>query len=202
MKPLLLSLFTKPDQAWIDIRHSEERHPLHYLVHLVLLALIPAISLYLGSSLVGWSLAGEERVRLDQGSALQLAVLLYLYTLVGVLVMGGCLRWMAGRFNDHPNLNQCIAFMAYTAMPYFLAGLAALYPTRWLAIIVLAAASAYATYLLYAGLPTFLRMKRTDAFFYSSCMWGIGLLVLVTFLVSAILFWNLHLMPEYQRMNS
>ncbi|MBM7060700.1 DUF1282 family protein [Pseudomonas sp. UL073] len=200
MKPLLLTLFTKPDRAWHDIRHTEEQHHLHYLGHLLLFALIPAISLYIGSTLVGWSLAGDETVKLGSASALQLSVLLYAYTLLGVALMGGFLRYLTSRLEARPSLNECIAFMAYTAMPYFVAGLAALYPMRWLAVVVLGAASAYATYLLFIGLPTFLRQRQSESYFYFGATWGVGMLLLVTFLVSAILVWNFYLMPDYQRL--
>ncbi|HEX8592012.1 MAG TPA: Yip1 family protein [Pseudomonas sp.] len=194
-----IKLFTHPEHAWRDIRQDEEQHPRQYLVHLLLLALIPAISLYIGTTQVGWSLAEGEQVRLSAGSALQLCVLLYTTILIGTIVMGAFIRWMSRTFEARPTLNQCIGFAAYTATPFFIAGLAGLYPSRWLAIFVLGLAGLYSTYLLFVGITTFMRLNEGQGFLYAAAAWGVGLLVLVTTLVEMILIWYNHLNPEYLR---
>ncbi|ROL64900.1 Yip1 family protein [Pseudomonas vranovensis] len=199
MSTHLVQLFTHPADAWMEIRQEEELHPRHYLPHLLLMALIPALCLFIGTTSIGWSLAGTERVRLSVASAAELGVLLYACCVLGVMIMGGFIRWMSRTFDARPSLNQCIGFAAYTATPYFVAGVAGLYPGRWLALIVLGAASAYATFLLYVGLPTFLRLRKEDGLLYSTSVWAVGLLVLVTILVSMILFWFNVLSPEYLR---
>ncbi|MCP6693764.1 Yip1 family protein [Pseudomonas donghuensis] len=199
MSTHLVQLFTHPDDAWMEIRQEEELHPRHYLPHLLLMALIPALCLFIGTTSIGWSLAGTERVRLSVTSAAELGVLLYATSVLGLIIMGGVIRWMSRTFDARPTLNQCIGFAAYTATPYFVAGVAGLYPGRWLALIVLAVASAYATFLLYIGLPTFLRLRKEDGLLYSTSVWAVGLLVLVTILVSMILFWFNVLNPEYLR---
>lgn len=132
-------------------------------------------------------------------SAAQLAGLLYATTVVGVMLMGVMIRWMSRGFDAQPSLNQCIGFAAYCATPWFIAGVVGLVPMRWLAVVALLAASAYATVLLYGGLQTFLRLRKEQAMLLATCVWGVGLLVLVTILVSMILFWFNGLMPEYVR---
>ena len=199
MSAPIVKLFTQPNFAWTDIRKEEEAHPRHYLAHLILLAVIPAICLYIGTTYVGWSLAENETVHLSHRSALQLCVLLYLCTLAGVAIMGGFIRWMSRTFDARPTLNQCIGFAAYTATPFFLAGIAGLYPSRWLAILVLAAAAAYSTFLLFVGLPTFMHERKEQGVLNAACVWGVGLLVLVTIMVSMILLWFNVLTPEYLR---
>ncbi|MBM3104387.1 MULTISPECIES: Yip1 family protein [Pseudomonas] len=199
MSSHLVQLFTHPDDAWMQIRQEEEQHPRHYLPHLLLMALIPALCLFIGTTSVGWSLVDTERVRLSVASAAELGVLLYAVSVLGVALMGVFIRWMSRTFDARPSLNQCIGFAAYTATPYFVAGVAGLYPGRWLALIVLLTASAYATFLLYVGLPTFLRLRKEAGLLYSTSVWAVGLLVLVTILVSMILFWFNVLGPEYLR---
>jgi hypothetical protein len=199
MSAPIVKLFTQPNFAWTDIRKEEEAHPRHYLAHLILLALIPAVCLFIGTTYVGWSLAENEIVRLSSRSALHLCVLLYLCTLVGVALMGLFIRWMSRSFDARPTVNQCIGFAAYTVTPFFLAGIAGLYPSRWLAILVLAAASAYSTFLLFVGLPTFMHERKEQGVLNSVCVWGVGLLVLVTILVGMILMWFNVLTPEYLR---
>lgn len=199
MNSPLFKLFTHPADAWLEIRRAEEDHPQQYLPRLLALALIPAVCLFVGTTTFGWSLAAEERVRLSWGSAAQLAGLLYATTVIGVMLMGVVIRWMSRGFDAQPSLNQCIGFAAYCATPWFFAGIVGLVPMRWLAFAALMAASAYATVLLYGGLQMFLRLKKEQAMLFATCIWGVGLLLLVTILVAMILFWFNGLMPEYVR---
>lgn len=195
----LYTLLTRPDRAWTAIRQDEERNSANYLPYLLLFSLLPAVCLFIGTHWVGWSLVEQERVRLDLVSALQLSVLLYLTILIGVVIMGYFLRYMSRTFEARPTFNQCIGFIAYTCTPFFLAGIAALYPMRWLAVVVLLLACAHAGYLLYVGLPRFMRIDHQQGFLYASSIVGVALLVLVTILVSMILFWSYTLEPDYQR---
>jgi hypothetical protein len=199
MTPEFISLFSKPDRAWTAIRQQEDAHSLHYLKHLLLLALIPSVCLFIGVTFVGWSLVDDERVRLSPGSALQLCVALYLTIVLGTLIMGGFVRWMARAFEVRPNLNQCIGFIAYVITPFLLAGISGLYPNRWLAALVLLFAGLYSTYLLFTGLPVFMRQRSSQSFLYAASIWGVALLVLVTILVNMILLWTMHLEPTYER---
>jgi hypothetical protein len=199
MSAPIVKLFTQPNYVWTDIRKEEEAHPCHYLAHLLLLAMIPAVCLFVGTTYVGWSLVENELVKLSTASALQLCVLLYVTIVVGVALMGLFIRWMSRTFDARPTVNQCIGFAAYTVTPYFLAGIAGLYPSRWLAIVVLGAASIYSTFLLFVGLPTFMHERKEQGLLNAACVWGVGLLVLVTLLVSMILLWFSVLTPEYLR---
>lgn len=199
MTPEFISIFTRPDRAWDRIREKEDAHSLHYLMHLLLLSLIPAVCLYIGVTYVGWSLVDEERVRLDAGSALQLCLLLYVTIVLGTVIMGMFVRWMARAFEVQPSLNQCIGFVAYVITPFLLAGLTGLYPNRWFAAIVLLIAGIYSTYLLFTGLPTFMRQRSSQGFLYAASIWGVALLTLVTIMITMILFWHLALEPTYER---
>ena len=199
MTPEFVSLFTKPDRAWTAIRQREDENSLHYLKHLLVLALIPSVCLFIGFTFVGWSLVGEERVRLSPGSALQLCLGLYVTIVLGTVLMGAFVRWMSRTFEVRPNLNQCIGFIAYVITPFLLAGIIGLYPNRWLAAIVLFAAGVYSTFLLFTGLPVFMRQRSSQSFLYAASIWGVALLVMVTILVNMILLWTLHLEPTYER---
>jgi hypothetical protein len=194
-----LALFSSPERAWHDITRRQEEHPAQYLGHLLLFSLVPAVCLFIGTRLTGWTLADGERVQLDNMAAFQLCALLYLTILLGTVLMGGCIRGIAYTFERRPNLHQCIGFTAYLITPFLLAGLTGLYPSRPLAVVSLGVASLYATLLLYVGFPIYMHTRQSKGFFFASAIWGIGLLVLVTILVSMILFWHLELQPDYLR---
>ncbi|WP_312226519.1 Yip1 family protein [Stutzerimonas nitrititolerans] len=199
MTPDFISLFTRPDRAWTSIRQKEDANSLHYLMHLLLLALIPSICLFIGITYVGWSLVDEERVRLAADSAFQLCLFLYITMVLGTVIMGLFVHWMARSFDVRPSLNLCIGFIAYTITPFFVAGIAGLYPNRWFAAIVILLAGLYSTYLLFTGLPAFMRQRSSQSFLYASSIWGVALLVIVTVLVSMILFWSFFMEPTYTR---
>ena len=193
------SLLTRPERAWVDIGHEESGKGFSYLPYLLLFALLPAACLFVGTRFVGWSLVEDEHVRLDSFSALQLSLLLYLTIIIGAFVMGAFLRWLSRTFEAQPSYNQCVGFITYLCTPFFLAGLGALYPTRWVALSVLLLAAAHASYLLYVGLPKFMHIGYRQAFLYAVSTWGVGLLVLVNLLVGMILLWLLALNPTYPR---
>jgi len=199
MTPDFISLFTRPDRAWTSIRQKEGANSLHYLMHLLLLALIPSVCLFIGITYVGWSLVDEERVRLAADSAFQLCLFLYITMVLGTVIMGLFVHWMARSFDVRPSLNLCIGFIAYTITPFFVAGIAGLYPNRWFAAIVILLAGLYSTYLLFTGLPAFMRQRSSQSFLYASSIWGVALLVIVTVLVSMILFWSFFMEPTYTR---
>ncbi|WP_434458023.1 YIP1 family protein [Stutzerimonas urumqiensis] len=192
-------LFAHPGQEWNEIRGEEETVSHMYLTHVLLLAAIPALSAYIGTTQLGWSIGGGTPVKLTEGSAAQLTFMSYLAMLAGVAVMGGFIHWMARTYDANPTLTQCIVFAAYTATPLFIGGLAALYPHLWLGMIVGTAAVCYTTYLLYVGLPTFMNIPSDEGFLFSSSVLAVGLVVLVAIIALSVIMWGMGMGPVYVR---
>ncbi len=192
-------LFAHPNQEWKEIT-GEEREVGHlHLGEVMVLAAIPAISAFIGTTQVGWSIAGGEAVKLTEGSALQLTLLSYLAMLAGVAVMGGFIHWMSRTYDASPTLVQCIIFAAYTATPLFVGGLAALYPHIGLGMLVGTAAICYTAYLLYVGLPTFMNIPSDEGFLFSSSVLAVGLVVLVAIIALSVIMWGMGVGPIYVR---
>lgn len=192
-------LFTHPDQEWQDIRGEEESISHMYLTHILILAAIPAISAYIGTTQVGWVIGKGDPVLLTPSSALQMTVLSYLAMLVGVAVMGAFIHWMARTYDASPSLTECIVFAAYTATPLFIGGLAALYPHLWLGMVIGTAAICYTVYLLYVGIPTFMNIPQDEGFLFSSSVLAVGLVVLVAMIAASVIFWGMGVGPVYIR---
>ena len=192
-------LFAHPSQEWQEIT-GEEREVGHlHLGEVLVLAAIPAVSAFIGTTQVGWSIGAGEAVKLTESSALQLTLLSYLAMLGGVAVMGGFIHWMSRTYDASPTLVQCIVFAAYTATPLFVGGLAALYPHIWLGMLVGTAAICYTTYLLYVGLPTFMNIHADEGFLFSSSVLAVGLVVLVAILALSVIMWGMGVGPIYVR---
>ncbi len=195
----VLGLFTHPDQEWKDIKGEERTIGPMYLLHVLVLAAIPVVSAYIGTTQVGWSIGTLDAVRLTQASALYMTALSYIAMLAGVVVMGAFIHWMARTYDSSPTFTDCVIFAAYTATPLFIAGLCALYPNLWLAMTVGTAAIAYTTYLLYQGIPIFMDIPAEEGFLFSSSILAVGLVVLVGMIATAVIFWGMGIGPIYLR---
>lgn len=192
-------LFAHPGQEWQEITGEERNVGNLHLGEVMVLAAIPAISAFIGTTQVGWSIGGGEAVKLTESSAIQLTFLSYLAMLAGVAVMGGFIHWMSRTYDANPTLVQCVVFAAYTATPLFIGGLAALYPHIWLGMIVGTAAICYTTYLLYVGLPTFMNIPSDEGFLFSSSVLAVGLVVLVAIIALSVIMWGMGVGPIYVR---
>ncbi|AMO74984.1 MULTISPECIES: Yip1 family protein [Pseudomonas] len=190
-------LFTHPDQEWQEIRGEEESISHMYLTHVLILAAIPVICAYIGTTQVGWVLGSAGPVKLTPASAIQLTVLTYVAMLAGVAVMGAFIHWMARTYDATPSMTQCIVFAAYTATPLFIGGVAALYPHLWLGMVIGTAAICYTVYLLYVGIPTFMNIPKDEGFLFSSSVLAVGLVVLVAMIALSVILWGSGVGPEY-----
>ncbi|MBB2495132.1 Yip1 family protein [Aquipseudomonas ullengensis] len=190
-------LFTHPDQEWQEIRGEEESISHMYLTHVLILAAIPALCAFFGTTEVGWRIGDGEAVKLTASSALQMTIMSYLAMLAGIAVMGAFIHWMARTYDSSPTLTQCVVFAAYTATPLFIGGLSALYPSLWLAMFVGTAAICYTVYLLYAGIPTFMNIPQDEGFMFSSSILAVGLVVLVAMIATSVILWGMGVGPVY-----
>ncbi len=190
-------LFTHPDEEWQEIRGEEESISHMYLTHVLILAAIPVICAYFGTTRVGWAIGDGAPVMLTEASALQMTILSYIAMLGGVAVMGAFVHWMARTYDANPSMAQSVVFAAYCATPLFVAGVAALYPSLWLAMIVGTAAICYTVYLLYIGIPTFMNIPKDEGFLFSSSVLAVGLVVLVAMIAASVILWGFGVGPVY-----
>lgn len=193
----VVGLFTHPDQEWRQIRGEDESIRHLYLTHTLLLAAIPAVAAFIGTTQVGWVIGNRAPVVLTQHAAAWMALMSYAAMLGGVAVMGGFIHWMARTYDKTPNMARSVAFATHTATPLFIGGVAALYPHLWLGMLVGLAAVAYTVYLLYVGLPTFMNLGEDEGFLFSSSVLAVGLIVLVAIIALSVIIWGLGVGPVY-----
>ena len=191
-------LIVHPDEEWNLIREQPPGILRLYLGQIIWLAALPAICTYIGTTQTGWSLPGSDHVvRLTENSAAAMAAMSWLAMLVGIAVMGGFVQWMGQTFGSRPTLEQSIAFSCYTAGPLFLIGVSGLYPSIWLAIVAGTVGASASAWLLYTGLPTFMKIPKEQGFIYASSVLCIGLVVLVSIMITTVIFWGMGVGPEY-----
>ncbi|SQA82780.1 Inner membrane protein yohC [Citrobacter freundii] len=155
-------LFSHPDREMHVINSENESVSHHYTHHVLLMAAIPVVCAFIGTTQIGWNFGDGNILKLSLLTGFAMAILFYGVMLAGVAVMGRVIWWMARNYPQRPSLAHCMVFAGYVATPLFLSGLVALYPLVWLCALVGTIALFYTGYLLYLGIPTFLNITREE----------------------------------------
>ena len=193
----ILGLFTDPTRQWERIRDQHLAGAGSPVVHVLLLALVPAISGYYGTTQVGWRIGVGDPIRITGDSATSIAIIYYLALLVGVFSVGWVIHLLGKAYEVEKPLPLCIALAAYTATPLFLIGIMQVYPVLWLNLLIGLPALAYTVYLLYSGLPIVMQIPAERGFLYSSAVLAVGLVALVALLAMTALLWGMGLQPVF-----
>lgn len=184
-------LLSHPGREWRSIHREGETITHLYAHHVLLMALIPVISAFIGTTQIGWRITTEEVAKVDLATGAVLGVTFYVLMLFAVGIMGNVIHWMSDRFPSRPGRERCIIFAGYVATPMFIAGIALLYPAVWLLAIVGVIGLGYSSYLLYVGYPAFLRIPFKEGLAISGGTLAIGLLVLELLLGLTVALWGL-----------
>ncbi len=192
-----LGLITHPILEWKSIRLESEKSDQSPFGHVVILALIPAVASYIGSTITGWQIAGGDPVRLTPTSAMILCVLFYIAMNCGVFIMGKFIDFFAGTYGVTDGKSRGYTLAAYAASPLFIAGVAAVYPSIWVVLLVGIAAMGYAVVLLYQGLPIVMGIPEERGFMFSSAVMTVGLVMLVSLFAATVIIWSVGFSPVY-----
>lgn len=179
-----------PKHEWKDIR-KEHYSTMHcFMAQISILAAIPALSFFIGTTQVGWSIAGGDFVKLATGSALMAAIAFYVAMWVAVGFIAYTIHWMEKTYGGNVTMDECMVLTTFTATPLFLAGIVGLYPVLWLNVMVGLVALGFTIYLLYTGVPEIMQIPEDRAFFFSSSILTVGLCVLVGLLATTVILWS------------
>lgn len=182
-------LLTHPDREMHDITKENESISDHFGHHVLLLAAIPVVCTFIGTTLFGWDL-GSGPIVLDHVTAFLLGVLFYGAILGAVAIMGAVIHWLARDYPQRPSLQRCIVFAGYIATPMFLSGIIALYPLVWLCILVAAMGYLYSGYLLFLAVPCFLNIGKEEGLRVSGSIFAIGVLVTEFWIGVSVVIWG------------
>jgi Yip1 domain len=183
-------LLTHPSQELQQIKREGESVPHLYVHHVLLMAAVPVVCAFIGTTQVGWDFGDDHFIKLTTSTAFYSAVIFYVLILAAVALMGRVIYWMARRYENRPSLQSCTLFAGYAATPMFLGGIVALYPIIWLCLLVGIIALCYSGYLMYLGIPNFLGIDRQEGFIFSGSTFAIGVLVLELLLGLTVLLWG------------
>jgi len=179
-----------PKNEWALIEEEHYSAKTVFLTQISILAAIPAIALYIGVTQVGWSVAGQEPVRLASASALGSAVLFYFAMWGAVAFIATCMHWMEKTYGGEVSLDECLVLTTVTATPLFLSGISFLLPILWLNVAVAGAALVYSVYLLYSGTSRVMKIDEDRAFMFASSVLTVALCTLVGMLAASVIAWS------------
>jgi hypothetical protein len=186
-----------PEEEWKSIRKENCTIGKCFCSHVLLLAAIPPIAGYIGTTQVGWQVVSREVHTLTQQSAISIAILSYLTILVAVFTIGKMIHWMGQTYGTKQTLSQCIALAAYTATPLYLSGIMLLYPVLWLNLLLGLPVLAYTVYLLYTGVPIVMGIPAERGFLFSTAVLAVGLVTLVAVLAATVILWDIGVGPVF-----
>lgn len=185
----LIGLVNHPKEEWEEIVEEKYTVLQCYLRYLIWLAAIPAISVYYGTTQIGWSINGGDTVRLTVESAVPIAVSFYFVLLGAVGVMAYAMYWMEHTYGVDASLERCFMLTTFTATPMMLAGLAGFYPVLWFDVLVGLVAIWYTVKLLMTGVPVLGHISEERGFMFSMSVVTVGLCVLVAVLAFTVILW-------------
>lgn len=193
----VLGLFTGPRDEWIAIRDKRYSVLQSFTRHTCILAIIPALAGFIGTTQIGWQIGAGDPVKLTVASAANIANLYYLAMLAAVYSMGWMIHWMSRTYGAEQPLSQCVALATYTATPLFLIGVMQLYPILWLNFTLGLPVLGYTVYLFYTGVPIMMEIPEERGFLFSSAVMAFGLVTLVALLAITVLLWGMGLEPVF-----
>lgn len=157
------AIILKPREEWPRIDAEPATISGLFAGYALILAAIPPLAGLIGGLVFGYGALGVY-FRPSIGSAISMAIVQYVLSLVGVAVIAFIIDFLAPKFDGTSNRVQAfkVAVYAYTAS--WLAGIFALIP----ALSVLTLLGLYSLYLLYTGLPLLMKSPREKAGSYTA----------------------------------
>jgi hypothetical protein len=145
--------------------------------YVAILAAIPAVCGFIGTSLIGISLPGLGTVRVPIIAGLVGAIVGYLLTFAMVYVVALLTDLLAPTFGGQKNFENALKLTVYSYTPAWLVGVFLLVPSLgFLAILGL-----YGLYLLWTGIPPMMKAPQDKSLVYTIaiivCAIVIGLIV-------------------------
>ena len=197
MKPAV-GLLTQPSQTWTQLAQLDDHQVRRQLPYIALMALLPAIAWYFGTTHVGWRVSEHSLVNtIVPESSLPLMALFYVALVGSVVITGFLIHWMSETFGAKCIPERGILLAGYAATPIFVAGIAGIAPLLWLDLMIASVAMCYAIYLLYAGVPKMMGVNEDQGFMFASSILAATLVIVVAVMATTVILWDFVAMPVF-----
>ena len=193
----IFGILLEPVKTWEKIATLPDHEIKKLLLFPIVMALIPAIAFYFGTTHYGWRILGDDVTRLTAESGFPLAVLFYIGLMGAVIFIGLMIHWMSSTYAASSFPIKGVVLMGYACTPVFLAGVFAVYPIWWFDVLLATAACGYAIRLLYLGVPPVMKVPEERGFLYASAVFMMALVYIVLLLVATAILWEFVAMPVF-----
>ena len=190
-------LLVKPSSQWKTITELSESSFRTLLLYPWILAIIPAVAWYYGTTNVGWTVADGDVIKLTKDSAMTICILFYLTQVACLSVIGYFIHWMSDTYGAESSISKGIIIASLAATPMFIFGAVGFYPILWLDLLIGIVAVCWAVYLMYLGIPIVMDIPEERGFLFSSAVMGVALVILICLMVGAVILWDFGAAPAF-----
>lgn len=141
------NIIISPAKEWEVIKAEPMTTAQMFTQYVMILAAIPAVAGFIGRSLIGQSFLGVS-TRTPIGAGLVWAILFYVFSIIGVYILGLIIDLLAPSFGSPKNMNASLKVAVFSMTASWLAGIFSLIP----ALFLLGLLGLYSFYLLYIGM--------------------------------------------------
>ena len=99
----IFGLLLDPQKQWKKIAALSDREIKKLLLYPIVMAALPAIAFYIGTTHYGWQVPGNDVTRLTPQSALPLSILFYVALMGAVVFIGWMIHWMSSTYEPAPS---------------------------------------------------------------------------------------------------
>ncbi|MEW6455270.1 MAG: Yip1 family protein [Acidobacteriota bacterium] len=165
----------KPKDTWIKIKEEQITISQLFTSYAVILAAIPAVATFIGSSLIGYSFLGLK-YRVPVGSAFLIMIFSYIIGLIGVYIIGSIINLLAPSFSSIQNSLNAMKIAIFSFTPAWIGGIFNIIPQLSPIGLLIAL---YGLYLLYLGIPSLMETPKEKALGYTIVVILISIVVFV-----------------------
>jgi Yip1-like protein len=169
------NILITPKTTWPVIAEEPATTKGIYMGYVLILAAIPALFGFIDSTLMGTRIPFGGVMRLGVGTALAVAILTYVLSIVGVFIAALIVDALAPNFGGQKNSVQALKAVAYAYTASWIAGIGAIVP--FLSWLIAIAGFVYSIYLLYLGLPPNMKVTQEKAAGYTAVVVVIAIVV-------------------------
>ena len=192
-----IGLMVQPSVQWKRIAELPEGTMKTMVLYPCLMALLPAVAWYYGTTVVGWTVGDGDPIKLTKDSARAIILLFYFVMVAAVAVIGYFIHWMSRTYGADSTLVKGIVIASFTATPLFVAGVVGFYPVLWLDMLIGVVAVCWSVYLLYLGIPIVMDIPEERGFLFSSAVIAICLVILICIMVGSVILWDFGAAPAF-----
>jgi len=193
----IIGLLFNPQAEWQKLAERSDESIKRLLPFPIVMALLPPIGFYIGTTQYGWSVIGEDVTRITPASAIPLSVLFYAAIMGAVIFIGSMVHWMSSTYHASSFAIKGVVFVGYACTPVFIAGAFAVYPIWWFDMLLATAACGYAIRLIYLGVPSVMKVPEDRGFLYASAIFMMALVYVVLVLTATAIFWEYIQQPVF-----